>query len=254
MIAKNVGIRRARGEFVLCTNIDLLFSDSLFQILAAGRLSADVVYRANRCDVPDKMDARWPFADQLVWCDRNIIRRIGMDARFKNVNLEQLGLSDKAWYKKWLADKMAWAIFRSPEKRQFYRIDSFACGDFTLMSRQAWLDIEGYAELDLYSIHVDTLGLIAAVSIGYRQHTFPKEACTYHIDHPTGWSSMSVREKIRFLEERPGIDYGLVFETAMVALQEKKGLRINLPTWGFADQVLEEHIFPEATQCKRSAS
>jgi hypothetical protein len=254
MIAKNVGIRRARGEFILCTNIDLLFSDPLFRILAAVALRNDTVYRANRCDVPDKIDAEWPFAEQLAWCERNIIRRIGMDTRFKNVNLEQLGLSDKAWYKKWLADKLAWAVFRSPEKRQFYRLDSFACGDFTLMSRQAWLDIEGYAELDLYSIHVDTLGLIAAASIGYRQRTFPGAACTYHIDHPVGWSSMSAREKIRFLEERPGIDYGLVYETAMVVLREKQGLRINLPNWGFADQVLEEHVFPAATQCKRSAS
>src|SRR5690349_11117145 len=30
MIAKNVGIRRARGEYILATNIDILFSDPLF--------------------------------------------------------------------------------------------------------------------------------------------------------------------------------------------------------------------------------
>src|SRR5579883_2071122 len=29
MIAKNVGIRRARGRFILATNIDILFSDEL---------------------------------------------------------------------------------------------------------------------------------------------------------------------------------------------------------------------------------
>ncbi len=34
MIAKNVGIRRARGAFILCTNIDILFSDALFRLLA----------------------------------------------------------------------------------------------------------------------------------------------------------------------------------------------------------------------------
>ncbi len=244
MIAKNVGIRRARGEFVLCTNIDLLFSDALLQRLAATDLRRDTVYRANRCDVPDGIDPDWPLPEQLAWCSRNVIRRIGMDARFKNVNLEQLGLNDKAWYKKWLADKMAWIIFRSPEKRQFYRIDSFACGDFTLMARQSWLEIEGYAELDLYSIHVDTLGLVSAACMGYRQHTLPRTACTYHIDHPAGWCSMSPAEKIRFLEERPGIDYGLVFETAMQALGKKEPLRFNSPNWGFMDRVFEEHVFP----------
>src|SRR5438045_9104446 len=34
MIAKNVGIRSAKSEFILCTNIDLLFTDELFLILA----------------------------------------------------------------------------------------------------------------------------------------------------------------------------------------------------------------------------
>lgn len=254
MIAKNVGIRRAQGEFVLCTNIDLLFSEPLFRILAARTLRGDTFYRANRCDVPADIDLNWTLAEQLAWCEQNIIRRIGMDSRFRNVNMEQLGLHDRGWYKKWLADTMAWVVFRTREKRQFYRLDSFACGDFTLMSRQAWLEIEGYAELDLYSIHVDTLGLIAAASLGYRQHTFPKEACTFHVAHPLGWSSMTPREKIKFLEERPGIDYGLVFETAMVVLREREGLRINSANWGLADQVLEEHIFPAQKQCARSLS
>jgi len=33
MIAKNVGIRRARGRFVLVTNIDILFSDAVIQFM-----------------------------------------------------------------------------------------------------------------------------------------------------------------------------------------------------------------------------
>jgi hypothetical protein len=31
MIAKNAGIRRAKGEFILCTNVDLIFSDELME-------------------------------------------------------------------------------------------------------------------------------------------------------------------------------------------------------------------------------
>ena len=34
MIGKNVGIRRARGEFILATNIDILLDDSLFAEIA----------------------------------------------------------------------------------------------------------------------------------------------------------------------------------------------------------------------------
>ena len=34
MIAKNVGIRRARGRFVLATNIDILFSDEAMRFMS----------------------------------------------------------------------------------------------------------------------------------------------------------------------------------------------------------------------------
>lgn len=246
MIAKNVGIRRARGEFVLCTNVDLLFSDELFAALAAGNLARDTFYRANRCDVPDGIDPGWDIGTQLAWCGKNVIRRMGMDPRFKNFNLEHVGLGHDALYKRWLLNKLVRGLqmLWPPEKIKYYQLDSFACGDFTLMSREAWLRIGGYLELDLYSIHIDTLGLVSAASLGLRQHVFRGAACTYHVDHPLGWSSMSPVEKIRFLEERPGIDYGLVVEAGLYALRRKEGLPLNPPDWGFAEHDFEEHVFP----------
>ena len=90
MIAKNVGIRRAKSEFVLCTNIDILFSDELFEILAAKNLRHDTFYRANRCDVPDLIDPSWELTQQLAWCKQNIIRRSGRNMRFKNINVDAI--------------------------------------------------------------------------------------------------------------------------------------------------------------------
>jgi hypothetical protein len=40
MIARNVGIRRARGEFILATNTDIVFSDELVRFLASRQLEA----------------------------------------------------------------------------------------------------------------------------------------------------------------------------------------------------------------------
>jgi hypothetical protein len=246
MIAKNVGIRRAKSEFILCTNVDLLFSDELMRTLASRNLTPGTFYRSNRCDVPDAIDPEWNLETQLEWCSKNIIRRQGMDARFTNVNLEQMGWDHRASYQQWLINKLALVFGRlwSPEKRKYFQLDCFACGDFTLMSRDAWLDIRGYVELDLYSIHVDTLGLIAAASLGYRQHIFPREACTYHIDHEAGWLAMTPLDKIKFLEERPGVDYGLVMEAGLFALQQKQRLPFNSSNWGFADMEFEEYSFP----------
>src|ERR1043165_959308 len=36
MIAKNVGIRNALGDFIIATNVDIIFSDELFQWLKTG--------------------------------------------------------------------------------------------------------------------------------------------------------------------------------------------------------------------------
>jgi hypothetical protein len=74
MIAKNVGIRRARGEFVVATNPDVLFSDALIAVLATGDLSANVVYRLDRHDVEADVPEDAGIEEQLAWCGRHILR------------------------------------------------------------------------------------------------------------------------------------------------------------------------------------
>ena len=50
MAAKNVGIRRSDGEFILCTNIDIIFSDKMYAFLAKENLKK-VIYRCDRYDI-----------------------------------------------------------------------------------------------------------------------------------------------------------------------------------------------------------
>jgi len=248
MIAKNVGIRRAKGSFILCTNIDLLFSDALFRTLASKCLREDTYYRASRCDVPETIDESWPFSEQLAWCERNIIRRLGRDLRYKNINLELVGLHHKANAKKWLFDKMAlgMGLYWSRAKKRYFHLDLYACGDFTLMPRAAWNTIQGYLELDMYSLHVDSLAVIAANALGYRQHIFPPEECTYHVSHPNGWETLSPLAKVVFLVDRPALDYGVVMEAGLQILANPKPYGLNPENWGFAGAELEEFVFTPA--------
>ena len=51
MQAKNVGIRRAKGDFIVCTNIDIIFSEDLFQLLSKKKLKNNTVYRVDRYDL-----------------------------------------------------------------------------------------------------------------------------------------------------------------------------------------------------------
>ena len=74
MIAKNVGIRRARGAYVLATNIDILFSNELACHFAARRLQHGRMYRIDRHDAMNAIPVDAPLDQQLEYCKTHLIR------------------------------------------------------------------------------------------------------------------------------------------------------------------------------------
>ena len=74
MIAKNVGIRRAKGDFVLATNIDVIFPDALFDLMK-NDLKKGVVYRNDRIDIPRDIPGTSDFDSFLKFCGGNAIRK-----------------------------------------------------------------------------------------------------------------------------------------------------------------------------------
>jgi hypothetical protein len=74
MIAKNVGIRRAKGEFILCTNIDIVFTDELMAFLAKRELEDGCFYRSIRMDPDSHVPEGKPVAEVLDYCKKHIIR------------------------------------------------------------------------------------------------------------------------------------------------------------------------------------
>ena len=74
MIAKNVGIRRARGRFILATNIDILFSDELAAFIGEQKLRTDKMYRIDRHDAMSDVPAGAPIGEQLAYCRNHLIR------------------------------------------------------------------------------------------------------------------------------------------------------------------------------------
>lgn len=74
MIAKNVGIRRARGEFVLSTNIDILLSNALIDTIASRKLQPGVMYRVDRHDVDTDVPVDGALDQQLDYCRTHQLR------------------------------------------------------------------------------------------------------------------------------------------------------------------------------------
>lgn len=77
-IAKNVGVRRARGQFVLTTNTDIYLGRGVVEYLAAQALSPRVLYRAARHDLKGHSDTTfmdWDVLhDERNWEEVNSIR------------------------------------------------------------------------------------------------------------------------------------------------------------------------------------
>lgn len=154
-IAKNVGIRRAFGKFVLSSNPDNIFSDELIAKLAKHDLDENCVYRVNRSDTKDSKVFQVNYADGTV---TNGIRQ-------NNVN----------------------AATPNPDGTVFYGDFGFisplhfnASGDFILMSKANWDKIKGHPEVT-YSLTVDGQTLYLAVKEGLKQVILPE--AMYHADH-----------------------------------------------------------------------
>jgi hypothetical protein len=243
MIAKNVGIRRANGEFVLCTNIDILFSNANFEMLAAKDLKKGRYYRANRCDVPKEVMGHEDLSDQLKYAEKNILRRMGNTPGHEAISGPPIMFRSAIVAS--LFNRAALFGWKLIHKGQFPHIvvDFMACGDYTLMSKEDWMRIEGYVELDMYSIHVDSMALWSCNALGIEQQIFPYRACVYHIDHEDGWESNDLVQTIKFLSNKPSLDYSIVHRAGMKLVSEGKNWGLNKPDWGWANEDFEEYIF-----------
>jgi len=116
MIAKNVGIRRARGAYVLATNIDILFSNELACHFAARRLQQGRMYRIDRHDAMNGVPVDAPIDQQLEYCRTHLIR----------VNVREGTYSV------------------SPEGKPILSSDDIARVDSGLLFGKGWLPVERY--------------------------------------------------------------------------------------------------------------
>lgn len=231
MIGKNVGIRRSVGKFVLATNVDLIFSDGIFERFATMSLDKDTIYIASRFDVSADLPADASIEALLKHCEQNVLRE----------NLAD-GLYDRAankwqWrrppnYQRKIELVAAIAMNYSGAAIDFIRLGggtdggrtmsrqhlqrellyerrmklaklhTNACGDFTLASRKIWDRMKGYAEMPMFSMHLDSLFLITAAHAGIRQHSLPNSAPVYHIEHGSGWSFEGEEAMNKRIDER----------------------------------------------------
>ena len=96
-VAKNVGIRRAAGSFILSTNTDICLDGRTISTLAGRELQPGTLYRATRIDLKQGIDlahlAEDVFLDRRNWVSVNAIK----PPEFTNASGDFLLLDRASW-------------------------------------------------------------------------------------------------------------------------------------------------------------
>jgi len=279
MIAKNVGIRRAQGRFILATNIDLLFSDELTRFLASRSLKPQFMYRIDRYDVPRNVPTDVTVEEQLNYCKHNIKRVHTRDGSFSKNELRWISLgkisaplrqlhryllfSMSRWpqvepavrrmgvrtFK--VALKMAYEIVARGLKfladwifPPYPRLHTNGCGDFTLLAREDWHVLRGYPELEMFSFNLDSVLLHMAYHKGFREMVLQDPMRIYHVEHSSGWTpegDRKMKERLRTMGI-PMLGFPQ-FESWVIRMQkEKRPMILNSEGWGLASDHLPETV------------
>lgn len=250
MIAKNVGIRRAKGQFILATNIDILFSDELIRFLALQRLDKGKQYRVDRYDIQsgltreasldETIEYAWahPVRTNRRYRPRSLIRHLYGEELFKkhcNPRPEFCGKIEGVTV---VQENGVWQVRPERAVNMSY-LHTNACGDFTLLSREGWETIRGYPEFAAYSFNIDSMGFMAAHYAGYEEVSLLPPCVCFHIEHGLGSGWTPEGEKKLFNRLR---DAGILNPEwpVLLPLVEKmrangKALEFNHQGWGMAD-------------------
>jgi hypothetical protein len=248
--ARNVGVRRARGEFVLPTSADILLSDELAEWISRRTLDPAGLYRIARHDVPEKA------------------------LRFKSSEKRLAYCRDR--------------VTQVHERARSYRIEGLphlftnGSGDFTLLSRAMYFRLHGIPEeREFHSMHFDSVFCFMAHAAGAHEIELREPLRIYHVDHGTpswrpsaSWlegiaarlplrgsaSKRLVRAARRIAPPkskmaRRGVPYldlsspaGRAHYEQLIRriVEEPEAFRYNGPEWGLAEYSLRERVLGPA--------
>jgi hypothetical protein len=266
MKAKNAAIRRARGQFVLATNVDIVLSPALAEGLARHAPRPGRLYRVERHDVAPMPPVGATLEQTIASCAGHVIRLNRRDASYDRRSGDRVRvypLRDRVlghlpldilrgvargqlpWSREGRAAVAAnWAQIRDEFARPHLLTN--ASGDFMLMDRASWHALRGYAEWDMYSFHLDAIFCHQAAASGRREIALEPPMVAWHIEHAHG--SGFTPEAPDALWQRlsaAGVPWLSGDEANVIIRAMHRGSRspvLNGDDWGLAGLDLEERI------------
>jgi hypothetical protein len=205
VLARNIGIRRATGDYIVSTNIDIIHPKREDIETIINSSDNNTMYTLSRRDV--------------TW---DIIKKFhGGEIKFDE------------W------DKLRDYIYINSEERVIEEKTSTSddysiincCGDFQLAPKHIWNDIKGFEEDLIYPLYADTNAQKKSVKHGFNLKAIFNPPM-FHISHGSkGWGGGGFAEGIN--KTANDIHRAITF-------QEQTE---NSPNWGFSNIEIEFEVF-----------
>lgn len=165
---KNVGIRRALGQFVLTTNPDILFTDELISWLNQRLLRVDSYYRTDRHDFDGAGITQVPIGQLVPFaCSKTFLSHIITSSESTDVAVDSpVALVD---------------LPSTPQDST--GIHTNGAGDFILASKEVFFTVRGLFESNKHLYHLDSYSVIRLNTNSIKQVTVTAPLCIFHQDH-----------------------------------------------------------------------
>lgn len=227
-LAKNVGIRRALGEFILITNPDIIFSEEIIKFFSEKNLQKKYFYRICRDDLREDIPERLNEKQKIEFCKKNNFFHYGVLFKIHSLNFFKDFIKN---FPKAIISIIIRTIIMLLPSYSYIRYHGGTPGDFTLMHKEDWEKIRAYPEYEFIS-GIDGYGLILAKKRGIKMKIISRKGRIYHQCHG--------REEH---QKRIKIDYNEYHKNAIKTLRGTEGIKVNSEDWGFKKQKLSEKLF-----------
>jgi len=236
--AKNAGMRRAKGKFILSMNPDILMDERIFSKFK--NLNSENYYRCNRCDfdteiqtfTTDKLIKQLSSSIDSVWFKgrKRVIKPFNERMYFLNWILQSLE-------NKWKRNSIKYSFFLNYLKINYYSHNAEffyhcnAAGDFMLLSKKYWYELKGYKENSKIALHTDALFVIQAATHGLKEEVFFSPI--YHKKHERRFDATLENEEQRS-------HYLTIQSDSQEMINNRKAIIYNSDDWGLINFELED--------------
>jgi len=164
--AKNVGLRRAKGQFVLISNPDILFSNNLVNRLAERNLKDGTVYRCDRYDFNGDGIESVDSCNYMEFAFQRIFRLHGMEG---SLNIFTTGINTPI------------QIPIAPYNEKI--VHTNGAGDFMLLSKTTAESAGGFYQGLACPGHHDSVSMVRFLNRGLKQDILKFPCIILHQDH-----------------------------------------------------------------------